>query len=81
MPTCKGCGQEIKWVKTFAGRNMPLDPKPVKMVQVKDRPVMDGVQVESVKTGYMIDVYMPHWATCPKAENFKPNKEKQHHAG
>ena len=71
MSTCKGCGKEIKWVKTSTGKNMPLDPKPVKMIQVKDRPVMDDVQVESIKTGYSIDVYMPHWATCEKADQFK----------
>jgi len=64
MPTCKGCGQEIKWVKTPAGKNMPLDPKPVKMVEIVSR-------LSDADVGIVVDVYMPHWATCSKAEQFK----------
>ena len=60
MPSiCKGCGQQIKWVMMASGAKMPLDAKPVKMIQVKE-----GI-------GAVIDVYTPHWATCPKAKNFK----------
>lgn len=59
MPKCKGCGQEIKWVEMATGKKMPLDAKPVQMVQVKE-----GI-------GQVIPVYMPHWATCSKAKDFK----------
>lgn len=59
MPKCRGCGQEIRWVKTANGKNMPLDAKPIQMVQVKE-----GI-------GEVIPVYMPHWATCKRAKDFK----------
>jgi len=62
MPKCKGCGQEIKWVEMATGKKMPLDHKPLQMVQVKD-----GI-------GEVIPVYMPHFATCPNAKEFRRKK-------
>ena len=59
MPKCKACGAEILWVKTKNLKSMPLDAKPHKMVQVKE-----GI-------GEVIDVYMPHWATCTHAKEFR----------
>lgn len=59
MPQCKGCGQEIKWVKMASGKSMPLDGQPETKVQVKEN------------IGEIITVYTPHWATCPKAKDFK----------
>jgi len=63
MPSiCKGCGLKIKWVMMASGAKMPLDEKPIKMIQVKE-----GI-------GELIDVYQPHWATCPKAGKFRHGK-------
>jgi len=59
MNKCKKCGASILWVKTKNLKNMPLDAEPRKMVQVKE-----GI-------GEVIDVYMPHWATCPNAKEFR----------
>lgn len=42
---CRGCGAAIAWVKTPAGRSMPVDG--------------DGT---------------PHFATCPKASEFRKGK-------
>jgi len=56
---CKGCGLEIKWVIMASGVKMPLDAKPIQMIQVKE-----GI-------GEVIPVYMAHWATCKKAKDFK----------
>jgi hypothetical protein len=39
---CTGCGAPIWWVKTRAGKNMPLNADMI-----------------------------AHWATCPKAEDFR----------
>lgn len=68
MSKCRGCGQKIKWVKTPFGKNMPVDIKPKEMIQIKHRLIMDdnGTKIESIETGYTIDAYTPHWATCPK---------------
>jgi len=53
---CKGCGAEIGWIKTPKGRNMPVNPKKVPFMMA------DG----TLRWGYV-----PHWATCPKAQDFK----------
>ena len=29
MAKCRECGKEIRWIKTTAGKAMPVDPKPV----------------------------------------------------
>lgn len=62
MPTCKSCKAEIKWVEMATGKKMPLDAKPIKAIQVKE-----GI-------GQVIDVYIPHWSTCPGADQFRKVK-------
>lgn len=51
-----GCGVYIEWVKTTAGKSMPVDPAGVTIV---------------TKEGETVRGYIPHWATCPKANQFK----------
>ena len=64
MPKCKSCHAEIKWVEMATGKKMPLNAKPMQMVQVKE-----GI-------GEVIPVYMPHWATCWDAEAWKKGRSK-----
>lgn len=52
---CKKCKKPMIFCQMASGKLMPLDAEPKKMVQVKE-----GI-------GEIIDVYMPHWATCPGA--------------
>ena len=33
MSVCRGCGCSIDWIRTTAGRNMPVDPEPVFVVE------------------------------------------------
>ena len=72
MATCKGCGQEIQWIMMASGAKMPVNAIPIKMIQVKE-----GI-------GALIDVYTPHWVTCPQADKFKtkqvhkPSKKRWH---
>jgi hypothetical protein len=47
-----------------SGAKMPLDAKPKKLIQV-----IDGI-------GEVIDVYEPHWATCPGADSFRKETTK-----
>ena len=66
LAKCKGCGLDIFWIKTQAGKNMPLDPKPIRVYQ----------QVESLtglKSWVFSEGYIPHWGTCRKAKDFKKN--------
>ena len=56
---CRSCHAPIIFVETKTGKKMPLDAKPFSAVQVKE-----GV-------GEVIQVYMPHWATCSKADQHR----------
>ena len=29
MSICKGCGAQIKWIRTIGGKKMPVDPETV----------------------------------------------------
>ncbi len=62
---CRGCGQPIKWVEMASGKKMPLDEPSMAMIQVKE-----GI-------GEVIQVYLSHFFTCPKAKDFKNGKSKK----
>jgi hypothetical protein len=33
MSVCKGCGRQIDWIRTAAGKSMPIDPEPVFVIE------------------------------------------------
>lgn len=53
---CKGCGAEILWIKTKNGKIMPCNTDKTTIV---------------TSQGETITGHVPHWATCPKAKDFK----------
>ncbi|MDI6872127.1 MAG: hypothetical protein QME79_12445 [Bacillota bacterium] len=61
MATCKGCGKQIEWIETPAGRRMPVDPG--RVVVVTDE-------------GQVVTGRLPHWASCPARDQFK-RKERE----
>lgn len=78
---CKGCGQSIMWRHTENGKSMPLDthytdaPLDAAGTYVlisKDRCLPFDRDVH----GDNAPRYMNHWATCPKADDFKTGKKK-----
>lgn len=52
---CSGCGAPILWGYTKKDRPMILDPQ----LSPHGNCVVDGV------------VYMPHWASCNRADDFR----------
>ena len=62
MSECRNCKAPILWVDTKNGKKMPLNDKPFSAVHVKE-----GI-------GEVIQVHMPHWATCPGADQFRKPK-------
>lgn len=78
MARCRGCGAEIDWIRTRAGKNMPVDPEPV-FVAVDDGSdvfVSDEGEVIHGRTvpandGTAEVAFVPHWATCPEAGQFR----------
>lgn len=80
MSYCKGCGQPIDWVRTHAGKNMPIDPEPVYIItgEGRDKFVTDEGEVLSGRLAKPKEIsagtpvaFIPHWATCPEAGRFK----------
>lgn len=57
---CKSCGAPIEFVKTPAGKWMPVDPG--KRVTI----VTDGGEVRAGR--------IPHWVTCPTAAQHRKQK-------
>lgn len=37
MSICRGCGREIDWIRTVAGKNMPVDPAPVFVIGANEQ--------------------------------------------
>jgi hypothetical protein len=74
---CRGCPAKIFWVKTDAGKMMPVDAEPT--TTSSDAYVLygpDGKRVTgppgSSRTGHV-----PHWSTCPVREQFKRQSGKR----
>ncbi len=65
MSKCKGCRAEILWIETATGKLMPIDVKPKKVFRRNER----GHWV-------LIEGYESHFATCPKADQFRKPKKK-----
>ena len=73
---CRKCGAEIKFIKTTSGKWLPVDAKPVyySLIGKKDRVVTTDGRVISctiVDTATDCVGYMPHWATCEFANEFR----------
>lgn len=64
MSICKGCGKPIQWIEMNSGKKMPVDAEPV-----------TGVMIREGK-GIITKVFTPHWATCPKANQFRKEKSE-----
>ena len=53
---CKKCKAKIRWIRTEKGKWMPVDPKEITIITIEGE----------TKKGYI-----PHWATCPNADEFR----------
>lgn len=63
---CKGCGADILWgITTEGGRHIPLDAKAEK------RFILVSRGEDEVPAALMRDTYISHFATCPKAQEFR----------
>ena len=81
MVRCRGCGAEIIWLRTPAGKPIPCDPEAVWFVVEaggKDRIVTVTGTVYAGRilsgqdeAGYATTGYQSHFATCPKAGRFR----------
>ena len=81
MTTCKGCGARIIWLQTTNGKMLPCNPSPVGYREregARGKVMTQGGRVVScdftnepgAETGYI-----PHFATCPNAADFKRGRK------
>lgn len=82
MSVCKGCGQEIRWIRMPSGKAMPVDDLVVNFIPAGGPDTfitVDGRTVRGRKPTWqeieshiaMPGGYTPHWSTCPAAGHFK----------
>ena len=70
---CRSCGQQVIWIKTVAGKNMPCNPQLVTYRQGNGRekivtPNGEVHSAEIVESGTPNATgigYISHFATCP----------------
>ena len=78
MSICKGCGAEIIWKKTSAGKSIPCDMPPVNFTPGggPETFVTEAGKVERGKRdkGGEKRGYVSHFATCPCAGKFRRGK-------
>lgn len=79
MAKCRGCGASIVWLQTANGKMIPCDPELVTYWERAKAPgkvitpngeviscVFEGDPQKATGVGYV-----SHFATCPKAADFK----------
>lgn len=75
MSVCKGCGMEIRWIRTTNGRAMPVNPERVRFhaeggpetfVEENGKVIRGRRRNDGSEWGFI-----PHWATCRAAGHFK----------
>lgn len=79
MGICKGCGKQIIWIKTSAGKSMPCDHTPITYWQ-KEKAAGKVVTPngEVLSCEFVGDLnqatgigYISHYATCPQSAHFR----------
>ncbi len=79
---CRGCGEEIVFIRTPTGRKMCCDAGLIpywKDIRGRERIVTrDGEVVACRLEGEAKDItdvgHRPHWASCPAADQFRRKK-------
>jgi hypothetical protein len=75
MAECRGCGAEIKWIRSKKGKPIPCEVKPAlytPLWHVGAKVVTPEGEVKTIiEGGESIFGYLSHFATCPFAERFR----------
>lgn len=79
---CRGCGKRILWIRTKAGKNMPVDPVMLnyrkdacgkEKIVTPSGEVVTGTTDTSAEDADGIG-YVSHFATCPNARSFRKGR-------
>ena len=81
MTICKGCGQVILWIKLKSGKAHPCNPLPTyaedpngaETIVTMDGRIAKGKLTHILKPDNKVQYrgYISHFATCPKAGQFR----------
>lgn len=77
MATCRSCGAKIDWIKTKAGKNMPVEGEPVEYADCEDGDVIvtDGGETYKVDHSkplvFSVSGRISHFSTCPDADKWR----------
>ncbi len=85
---CRYCGKPIAFIKTEAGKSMPVDPEPIYFLPeddyhkfvLMDGTVKRGSPVENDETGGTKKTeigYQSHFATCPNADEARKKTKSE----
>lgn len=73
---CKGCDAPVKWVRMATGGRMLVNLPPEKRVVIHKQMVDDnGGEARLEERAEVLNTYTSHFATCPKADDFRRRKE------
>ena len=76
---CRGCGADIAFIRTTAGKSIPVDPFPISFVPeggpntyvMMDGNVKRGREPKRDEDQVVTQIgYRSHFATCPAADRF-----------
>lgn len=71
MSICSSCGAPIIWLRTFAGKSIPVDEVPVPDGNIVV--LGDSDTCQTLKKGEETEKprYVSHFATCPQAKDWR----------
>lgn len=82
---CRACGAEIGFVKTVAGKTMPVDPEEIQFVPGEGPEMFvtpDGLVLQGKRDPHSKEIgYTSHFATCPEADKFRKPRKKDGRKG
>lgn len=82
--SCRGCGAEIGFIKTVAGKTMPVNVKPIRFAKdggkevfvLENGTVVHGTSLtESQAAPDEMVGYVSHFATCPASDSFRKSRK------
>jgi len=73
MSICRRCGREIEWLRLENGREIPVDPEPVFVIeddgcerfcQEEGPDVVGRIARPEEESPELSVAFVPHWKTC-----------------
>lgn len=75
--TCRSvrCGAAIRWARNVAsGKSSPFDAEPAEQGEWTITEDLFGDAIAVRDPGAPMPRYVPHWATCPAADQFRKDR-------